>query len=192
MDRYLPLWSYSGLAALTNRLMCEKRVFALYRISWKFTPVVHIFSTNVDEKRSRDEQKNKNEITVTIRTTTTTALRTKKKRNLSSLLSLLQNGTINEDKISAVASGGDDGSVVLAGSTAGNWDIVNRGYEDFAAVKLDANGTVLWHWQVSCTYIKAKGGGEGEENWKIMKMHESRERGKRCPQFAYWSTVVEE
>lgn len=37
-----------------------------------------------------------------------------------------------------------DGSSVLAGYTWGNW---SWSY-DFAVVKLDANGSVLWEWQV--------------------------------------------
>lgn len=42
----------------------------------------------------------------------------------------------------------DDGSVVLAGSTTGDWVGVNNGDHDLAALKLDANGTLLWKWQV--------------------------------------------
>lgn len=43
----------------------------------------------------------------------------------------------------------DDGSVVVAGSTWGDWDIPNVGGWDFTAFKLDANGMLLWKWQVS-------------------------------------------
>lgn len=40
-----------------------------------------------------------------------------------------------------------DGSVVLAGSTSGDWQGNNLGKSDFAAVKLDADGNLLWKWQ---------------------------------------------
>lgn len=38
----------------------------------------------------------------------------------------------------------------MAGHTAGDWDEVNAGEEDFAAVKLDQDGLELWRWQVRC------------------------------------------
>lgn len=41
-----------------------------------------------------------------------------------------------------------NGSVVVAGNTYGNWSGVNAGSGDWAAVKLDADGAVLWQWQV--------------------------------------------
>ena len=43
---------------------------------------------------------------------------------------------------------GSDGSVFLAGDTSGDWDGVNEGGRDFAACKLDVNGTEIWRWQV--------------------------------------------
>lgn len=43
---------------------------------------------------------------------------------------------------------GDDGSVVVAGQTDGDWDIPNLGHGDMAAFKLDVDGTLLWRWQV--------------------------------------------
>lgn len=59
-----------------------------------------------------------------------------------------QDGTILNDKIQAAAATGD-GSVVLAGYTHGEWSGELTGEEsDFAAVKLDANGTEVWRWQV--------------------------------------------
>ena len=62
--------------------------------------------------------------------------------------SVHQDGTSGEDWIyTAVATGG--GSTVLAGYTEGSWDGANNGSSDFAAVKLDADGTVEWEWQVS-------------------------------------------
>lgn len=59
-----------------------------------------------------------------------------------------QNGTTGADTLKAAAVGAD-GSVVLAGATAGSWSGANlRGFSDFAAVKLDSGGKELWRWQV--------------------------------------------
>ena len=41
-----------------------------------------------------------------------------------------------------------DGSVVLAGATDGSWNTTSAGDSDWAAIKLDAEGTVVWKWQV--------------------------------------------
>lgn len=41
-----------------------------------------------------------------------------------------------------------DGSIILAGSTAGDWNGSIVGTRDFAAVRLDVDGTELWRWQV--------------------------------------------
>lgn len=43
-----------------------------------------------------------------------------------------------------------DESVVVVGHTRGDWSEagVHAGAEDFAALKLAANGTLLWKWQV--------------------------------------------
>lgn len=41
-----------------------------------------------------------------------------------------------------------DGNIVLAGWTLGSWANTMVGVTDAAAVKLDANGTELWRWQV--------------------------------------------
>ena len=57
-----------------------------------------------------------------------------------------QNGTGEEDLFHAATSSDSD-SVVLAGYTFGNWDDEAKG-GDFAAVKLDSQGTELWRWQV--------------------------------------------
>lgn len=43
---------------------------------------------------------------------------------------------------------GDDGSVVLAGQTSGDFDGVISAAVEFAAVKLDADGAEVWRWQV--------------------------------------------
>lgn len=59
-----------------------------------------------------------------------------------------QDGTSSNDEIQAAAATGD-GFVVLAGYTFGEWSEGLTGEEcDFAAVKLDANGTEVWRWQV--------------------------------------------
>ena len=42
----------------------------------------------------------------------------------------------------------DDGSSVLAGSTRGDWNATNMGESDCAACKLNADGKLLWKWQV--------------------------------------------
>ena len=44
---------------------------------------------------------------------------------------------------------GDDGSVVLVGETYGDWGTTNAGYYDCVAMKLYANGTLGWTWQVN-------------------------------------------
>lgn len=36
----------------------------------------------------------------------------------------------------------------ICGLTFGNWDGVNRNYQDCAAVKLDSEGKEVWRWQV--------------------------------------------
>lgn len=52
-----------------------------------------------------------------------------------------------EDNIYAAAAG-EAGSVVLAGSTNGQWGGPNAGGSDFAAVKLNAAGVEIGRWQV--------------------------------------------
>lgn len=44
---------------------------------------------------------------------------------------------------------GDDGSVVVVGATLGVWNIANVGGWDLAAFKLDADGSLMWKWQVA-------------------------------------------
>ena len=46
----------------------------------------------------------------------------------------------------------EDGSTVLAGSTAGDWHGTNAGNSDFAACKLTPDGEVQWKWQVLSWY----------------------------------------
>lgn len=43
----------------------------------------------------------------------------------------------------------DDGSVLLAGVTEGNWAIDTLGERDFAVAKLNASGYLEWSWQVT-------------------------------------------
>lgn len=72
---------------------------------------------------------------------------------LLSVAPLPQGGTGEEDRAYGVFAD-DDESVVLTGFTDGAWSDVSSGETDFAAVKLDGNGTELWRWQViviSCT-----------------------------------------
>ena len=38
--------------------------------------------------------------------------------------------------------------MVLAGQTDGSWNATSAGVSDWAAMKLDANGAVVWKWQV--------------------------------------------
>jgi len=45
----------------------------------------------------------------------------------------------------------EDGSVVAVGETYGSWDGVNAGFDDFAAVRLDASGDEIWRYQVNLT-----------------------------------------
>lgn len=41
-----------------------------------------------------------------------------------------------------------DGGVVMAGYTSGDWGAASQGLRDFATVKLDSAGKVLWRRQV--------------------------------------------
>lgn len=59
-----------------------------------------------------------------------------------------QNGTAEIDRAYGVAVF-DDGSTIVAGATAGDWAADNLGEQDFAASKIDVNGTLLWKWQVN-------------------------------------------
>lgn len=62
---------------------------------------------------------------------------------------LLQDGSIETDALLA-AVGVADGGVVAAGYSNGTWNSESgSGQVDFAAVKLDADGNVVWIWQVS-------------------------------------------
>ena len=63
-----------------------------------------------------------------------------------------QEGSAEVDLLWGAATG-DNGSVILVGTTYGNWSETNQGGGDFAAVKLDANGSVLWRWQVRWHFV---------------------------------------
>lgn len=60
-----------------------------------------------------------------------------------------QDGTSSSDVISDVAVDDDEGSMIFAGYTAGSWDTVNLGEEDWAAFKLDSDRNIVWTWQVT-------------------------------------------
>ncbi|CAM9618697.1 unnamed protein product [Discosporangium mesarthrocarpum] len=57
-----------------------------------------------------------------------------------------QEGTSTNDYFYAMTTG-VNGSIYLGGFTSGNWGGVNAGLVDFAAVKLDKDGTAVWRWQ---------------------------------------------
>lgn len=59
-----------------------------------------------------------------------------------------QDGSSEYDVVAKVAVA-EIGSVVLVGYTSGNWSETNKGEFDFAACKLDADGNLLWKWQVT-------------------------------------------
>lgn len=62
---------------------------------------------------------------------------------------LVQGGSTGEGTAHTMALA-DDGSVILAGSTAGVWGKEGTGSGDFAAHKLDEDGNLIWTWQVNC------------------------------------------
>lgn len=64
---------------------------------------------------------------------------------------LSQRESSGDDVVHTVALS-EDGSVIMAGSTTGvlGESIVDPG--DFAAAKLDADGNLVWTWQVKCRY----------------------------------------
>lgn len=61
-----------------------------------------------------------------------------------------QDGTGENDTVHGISMA-EDGSVVIAGETGGNWDGTNAGdawQVDFAAFRLDTDGTEVWRYQV--------------------------------------------
>lgn len=67
------------------------------------------------------------------------------------MLENIQDGTAGVDNATDLALV-EDGSAVLSGSTTGDWNVTNLGGTDFAALKLDADGELLWKWQVTTMY----------------------------------------
>lgn len=54
---------------------------------------------------------------------------------------------------------GDDDTVVLVGYTyGGDWSTTNAGSYDCVAMKLNADGTMAWAWQVK-SHVKPSVGG---------------------------------
>lgn len=64
---------------------------------------------------------------------------------------LLQDGTVFNDKWEAAATA-VDGSIIVAGTTHGNWTgtkyIFGDDPRDFAAMAIDEDGMLLWSYQV--------------------------------------------
>ena len=63
-----------------------------------------------------------------------------------------QEGSGSFDRIRGAAAL-NEGSVILVGETDRDFVATNQGYGDFATFELDANGTVLWRWQVMSTAL---------------------------------------
>jgi len=59
-----------------------------------------------------------------------------------------QDGTSEDDHLGGAVVG-SDGTYVFAGNTRGDWSGTNAGGYDWAAFKVDAQGDILWSWQVS-------------------------------------------
>lgn len=58
---------------------------------------------------------------------------------------------MDDDEFEAVATAIDGASVLIAGNTDGSWVETNEeagDNADFAAMAMDADGTVLWTYQV--------------------------------------------
>ena len=73
--------------------------------------------------------------------------------NTAFQLRLTQDGSAADDTLHAVALT-KDGSAILAGSTSGVWGEASIGLDDFAALKLDAEGELLWTWQVHRVFLQ--------------------------------------
>lgn len=59
-----------------------------------------------------------------------------------------QDGTENVDYVESALITSND-SIIMSGHTNGSFNAANLGGMDFAAWKLDANGTEVWRWQAS-------------------------------------------
>lgn len=64
-----------------------------------------------------------------------------------------QDGSDGGNDVFRACTAFDDGSVIIAGHTEGDWDGANNGGSDFAVVKLNALGLEEWRWQV-CSNIR--------------------------------------
>lgn len=100
----------------------------------------------------------------------------------------MKDGTIEYDQLDAAAFGAD-GTVIVGGWTFGDWGGALAGVQDPIAVKLAANGTLLWRYQVrlgkegrlATTFIVSVSGGVEK---KIQNISEAavarRETSERC------------
>lgn len=59
----------------------------------------------------------------------------------------IQAGTPEDEHLRGGAVG-SDGSTVLVGHSKGDWNGTNAGDYDFVALKVDAQGEIIWKWQV--------------------------------------------
>lgn len=59
-----------------------------------------------------------------------------------------QEGSSSADDVMFGAAETSDGSIILCGYTEGNWTAAIQGDYDYAVVKLDSNGEVVWRRQV--------------------------------------------
>lgn len=73
-----------------------------------------------------------------------------------------QEGTSASDKMFGAAILGDD-SVVITGYTEGDWAQTNAGGSDFCAVRLSADGTEVWRWQVRTRLLVGNPQHQSEE-----------------------------
>lgn len=61
---------------------------------------------------------------------------------------ILKGGTEEDDYCNGVAMA-NDGSIIVAGESSGDWGDAMAGFDNFVAVKLDAAGEQIWVWLVS-------------------------------------------
>lgn len=61
-----------------------------------------------------------------------------------------QSGTASDDALYGVTIG-IDGSAVMSGYTYGSWAATYQGWGDFVVMSMNADGTMLWKYQVGTT-----------------------------------------
>ena len=61
---------------------------------------------------------------------------------------VLKGGTEEDDYCNGAAMA-NDGSIIVAGESSGDWGDTMAGFDNFVAVKLDAAGKQIWVWLVS-------------------------------------------